>query len=138
MDDPGNFTKRKWPTGLTGTLPKGVYIEQVYYPVIRDEDEEEESTTSSKKQTEVEFQTEEEAIEERQSVLIFEPDGSTRDTFIYLSVGDASSTIAASTGEVVSRPNTFTVAIVGTVGSTVIVPYYTEEIFEIYDTIAKE
>jgi type II secretion system protein H len=136
MGDPGNFTRRDWPTGLTGTLPKGIHIEQVYYPVIREEGEEEE-TSSSKKQEQVEYQSEEEAAEERQSVLVFEPDGSTRDTFIYLSVGDASATIEASTGEATARMNTFTVAIVGTIGSTVIVPRYTEEIFEVYDTVTK-
>jgi type II secretion system protein H len=137
LEDPGNFTKRDWPTGLTGTLPKGVHIEQVYYPVVHDEGDEEENSSTSKKQ-EVDFQTEEEAMEERQSVLVFEPDGSTRDTFIYLSVGDASATIDSSTGEATLRPNTFTVAIVGTIGSTVIVPRYTEEIFEVYDSVAKQ
>lgn len=136
MEDPGNFSRRDWPTGLTGTLPKGIYFEQVYYPVIREEEEGDNAT--SKKQDQVEYQTEEEALEERKSVLVFEPDGSTRDTFIYLSVGDASSTIETSTGEASFRPNTFTVAIIGTIGSTVIVPRYTEEIFEVYDTTAKK
>lgn len=139
MEDPGNFTKRNWPIGLTGTLPKGIHIEQVYYPVIREEGEEEEKEdTSTTKNEEVDYQSEEEALEERKAVLVFEPDGSTRDTFIYLSVGDASSTVESATGETATRADTFTVAIVGTIGSTVIVPRYTEEIFEIYDTVAKQ
>lgn len=137
MEDPGNFARRDWPTGLTGTLPKGVHIEQVYYPVIREEGEESDTSTS-RKQEQVEYQTEEEAQEERKSVLVFDPDGSTRDTFIYLSVGDASATIEATTGEATMRPNTFTVAIIGTIGTTIIVPRYTEEIFEVYDTAKTE
>ena len=137
MGDPGNFVRRNWPTGLTGTLPKTVKIEQVYYPVIREEGEEEEETSTSSRQKDVEIQTEEEALEERQSVLVFDPDGSTRDAFIYLSIGDASSTIESSTGEAAVHSNTVTVAIVGAIGSTVIVPRYTEEIFEVYDTAAK-
>lgn len=138
LGDPGNFSRREWPVGLTGTLPKGIHIEQVYYPVIREEGEEEEEGKTSSKKQEVDYQSEEEAQEERQAVLVFEPDGSTRDTFIYLRVGDASSTIESSTGEAGFRNDTFTVAIIGTIGSTVIVPRYTEEIFEVYDATAKE
>jgi prepilin-type N-terminal cleavage/methylation domain-containing protein len=145
LDEPGAFTSQKWPTGLTGDLPKGVRIEQVYYPVIRDEGEEEEDSQKKSTQKEVDYQSEEEALEEREAVLIFEPDGSTRDTFIYLSVGDASATnvssstneatasSSASSGETGSRANTFSVAIIGAIGTTVIVPRYTEEIFEVYD-----
>jgi prepilin-type N-terminal cleavage/methylation domain-containing protein len=129
LSDPGNFERRRWPVGITGRLPKNVIVEQVYYPVVRDDEVVEDSGESDDDQ--IVFQSEEEAAEERESVLLFEPDGSTRDTFIYLALGDpddATKTISEETHEYV-----LTVAIVGVIGTSVIVPYYTEEIFEIYD-----
>ena len=125
LTNPGNFERRRWPVGITGSLPKNVIVEQVYYPVVRDED------VSEGDDDQIVFQSEEEAAQERESVLVFEPDGSTRDTFIYLALGDpedATKTISEETHE-----DVLTVAIVGVIGTSVIVPFYTEEIFEIYD-----
>jgi prepilin-type N-terminal cleavage/methylation domain-containing protein len=137
LGKPGEFVKRSWPMGLSGALPKGVKIEQVFYPVIHAEGGEEESRGAARSANRpVEFQTAAEAAEERKSVLLFEPDGSTRDTFIYLSVGDATPTATA--GQEFETPDVFTVAIVGAIGATVIVPHKrTEEIFEVYDAAEK-
>ncbi|MCG3198717.1 MAG: hypothetical protein GHCLOJNM_03221 [bacterium] len=132
LTDPGTFNPIQWPVGLTGTLPKGVMIEQVYYPVVRDIPEEEQAE-EPKGEEGPEVISAAEAAEERKSVLVFNPDGSARDTFIYLNVGDASSVLEAPAEEQAER-DLFTVAIVGAIGVTVIVPRYTEEIFEVYDT----
>lgn len=133
LTDPGTYVAKKWPVGLTGTLPKGVMIEQIYYPVVRDIPEED-SGEEVKDQEAPEVLSEAEAAEERQSVLVFNPDGSARDTFIYLTVGSASSVLEAPAETQVERDDLFTVALVGAIGVTVIVPRYTEEIFEVYDT----
>jgi prepilin-type N-terminal cleavage/methylation domain-containing protein len=142
LTDPGSFEKRQWPLGITGDLPKGVQLEQVYSPVIREEGEEENPTepeSASGDSTEtIEIQTESEAQEERKSVLLFEPDGSTRDTFIYLSIGrktpitDSSDQTSMAELEE-SGGQVLTVVIVGIIGTAVVIPYYTEEIFDIYD-----
>lgn len=142
MTDPGTFNRKRWPIGLSGTLPKGIRIDQVFYPVggeDQDEDPTRKKDSSSRsRDTESEEQTEEEAMEERQSVLVYEPDGSTRDTFIYLTVGDATPSVESASGESRAQTDIYTIAIVGAIGTSVIVPRYTEEIFDVYDPEIKK
>ena len=133
LTEPGNFTELRWPIGITGTLPENVRIKQIYYPVPAQESEEEFDSAPA---DDVEFISEQEAMEERQSALLFEPDGSTRDTFIYLFVAKPDQEeIEASE---VAEEDVLTVAIVGVIGTSVLVPKYTEEIFEIYETTELE
>lgn len=130
LTDPGNFEERSWPFGLNGRLPSTVSIEQVYYPVVRDEGEgmaEEEETPT------VDVQTESEALEEREAVLLFDTDGSTRDTFIYLTPKGTDPPLEGPVEETEPRRDIVTVAIVGAIGATVIIPRYEDEIFEVYD-----
>jgi prepilin-type N-terminal cleavage/methylation domain-containing protein len=139
LKEPGTFLPRRWPVGLTGTLPKGILIQQVYYPVVHMEEQEQESGPAERQSTREEAgegksQSEEEALEERKSVLLFEPDGSTRDTFIYLAAGNLSKETDLTSDEEAQKMDIVTVALVGSIGTTVIVPRYTEEIFEVYDT----
>lgn len=137
MAEPGTYNKKNWPVGLSGTLPKGVRIDQVFYPVIRDDEEGEPSqarkSSSRSKDADPEEQTEEEAMEERKSVLVYEPDGTTQDTFIYLTVGDATPSVESASGESRTQNDIYTIAIIGAIGTSVIVPRYTEEIFDVYD-----
>jgi len=127
LTEPGNFEELNWPMGITGTLPESIRIKQIYYPVPELDDTEE----AAEPVDDTEFITEEEAMEERQSALTFEPDGSSRDTFIYLYL--------AGRGEDPTEPSevaeedVLTVAIVGAIGTSVLVQEYTEEIFEIYE-----
>jgi len=132
LADPGNFEPSRWPVGLTGKLPGDVIVEQVFYPVVREEDvaAQTEEAKSKKQEPGLVFQTEKEAAEERESVLLFDTDGSTRDTFIYLAIGDPEDATKTISEE--AREGVLTVAIVGVIGTSVIVPYYTEEIFDIY------
>lgn len=127
LTEPGSFSTLNWPMGITGTLPESVRVKQIYYPIVEEEEESQaESNPSS-----TDYITESEAMEERQSSLLFDPDGSTRDTFIYLYVaGTGENLIEASE---VPDSDVLTVAIVGVIGTSVVVPGYTEEIFEIYE-----
>jgi Tfp pilus assembly protein FimT len=135
LTEPGSFKRRQWPMGLTGILPESIVIDQVFYPVVREGDSGYQLDTDSS----VVFQTEEEALEEREDVLVFDPDGSTRDTFVYLKHGDPlSATGIASLSSQEQDEEVITVAIVGVIGTAVIVPYYTEEIFNIYEPRQEE
>lgn len=126
LTEPGSFSTLNWPMGITGTLPESVRVKQIYYPIVEEEETQPESNPSS-----TDYITESEAMEERQSALLFDPDGSTRDTFIYLYVaGTGENLIEASE---VPDSDVLTVAIVGVIGTSVVVPGYTEEIFEIYE-----
>jgi prepilin-type N-terminal cleavage/methylation domain-containing protein len=129
MTEPGSFQERNWPMGLTGELPKGILVDQVFYPVVKDETSASEEEDDSNDPPET--LTESEAERERESVLLFEPDGSTRDTFIYLAKADPSD--ASATINTAKPEDIYTVAIVGVIGTSVVVPRYTEELFEIYE-----
>lgn len=137
LTDPGNFEERAWPFGMSGDLPSTIQVEQVYYPVVRDEDaapeQEEDSSTPS-----VDIQSESEAAEERQAVLLFDTDGSTRDTFIYLTPRGSESPTSGPIEDVEPRQDIYTVAIVGAIGTTVIIPRYEDEIFQVYDPTENE
>ncbi|MCA9434614.1 MAG: prepilin-type N-terminal cleavage/methylation domain-containing protein [Candidatus Omnitrophica bacterium] len=128
LTEPGSFDELNWPMGITGTLPETVRIKQIYYPVPDEEPQAEGETQPS---DDTEFISEEEAMEERQAALLFEPDGSSRDTFIYLYL--------AGKGEKVVEPSevdeedVVTVAVIGAIGTSVLVPKYTEDIFDIYE-----
>ncbi len=133
LTDPGSFDQLNWPIGITGTLPENIRIKQIFYPVPEQELEDDLSSIQGE---DSEFISEDEAMEDRQSALMFGPDGSARDTFIYLYIaGSGDDEIEPSE---VPDEDVLTVAIVGVIGTSVIVPKYTEEIFEIYEPLESE
>jgi len=131
LGSPSEFTPREWPMGIRSDLPEQVQVEQIHYPEHRlmDEEDSEEAGEDS-----IEYQTRSEALEERESILVFQPNGSTRDTFIYLSgdrtIGPSSNPASDINDE---RGKIRTVAIVGAIGTSVVVNGYTNDIFTLYE-----